>query len=93
MPVGSFVKGKVSKITGFGVFVQLENEITALIHVNDLSSQPIGKIENFVKVGEEIEAIVTELDSSAKKISLSMKDINSSKDDIIVKRRTKICLI
>lgn len=94
MPVGSIVKGIVSKITAFGIFVQLENGIEALVHVTDLSDQPFGKVEDVVSVGDAIEAKVTKLDPQHKKIALSIKDflIDSNKinrDDIIVGKSPK----
>ncbi|KPK33454.1 MAG: 30S ribosomal protein S1 [Chlamydiae bacterium SM23_39] len=87
--VGDIVKGKVVKIAAFGIFVQLENGIEALIHVNDLSDQPIGKIENFVSIDDEIKAKVLNIDPEHKKISLSIKEYliennEYSRDDIIV---------
>lgn len=89
MPVGSVVKGIVTKITAFGIFVKLDNEIEALIHVTELSDQPFGKVEDIVSIGDEIHAKVIKIDSEHKKIALSIKDYlmgNSefSRDDIIV---------
>ncbi len=53
MPVGSLVKGKVSKITAFGAFVELENGIEGLIHVTELSDQAFGKVEDVVSKGDD----------------------------------------
>jgi small subunit ribosomal protein S1 len=93
MPVGSQVKGVVSKITAFGIFVQLENGIEALIHVTELSDQPFGKVEDVVSKGDEISAKVIKLDSEHKKIALSIKDFlvennQFSRDDIIVSAKS-----
>ena len=52
IPVGSLVKGKVTKITAFGAFVELENGIEALIHVTELSDQAFAKVEDVISVGE-----------------------------------------
>ena len=49
MPVGTLVKGIVSKITAFGAFVELDNGIEALVHVTELSDQPFGKVEDIVQ--------------------------------------------
>ncbi len=88
LPVGSIVKGIVTKITAFGIFVQLENGIEALIHVTELSDQPFGKVEDIVSKGDEVFAKVIKLDPEHKKIALSIKDYlmgsSESKDDIIV---------
>ena len=89
MSVGSIVKGIVTKITAFGIFVKLDNDIEALIHVTELSDQPFGKVEDIVSVGDEIHAKVINLDPEHKKIALSIKaylvDNNEfSRDDIVV---------
>ncbi len=89
MPVGSLVKGIVSKITAFGAFVELPNGIEALVHVTELSDQPFGKVEDVINKGEEVTAKVIKLDPEHKKIALSIKEylIDKNKvnrDDIVV---------
>lgn len=89
LPIGSLVKGVVTKITAFGAFVELENGIEALVHVTELSDQPFGKVEEVVNVGDHITAKVIKLDPEHKKISLSIKEylIDKNKynrDDIVV---------
>lgn len=89
MPVGSLVKGIVTKTTAFGAFVELENGIEALIHVTELSDQPFGKVEDVVQKGQEVTAKVIKIDSEQKKIALSIKehltDQNKfSRDEIVV---------
>ncbi len=89
MPVGTLVKGIVSKITAFGAFVELPNGIEALVHVTELSDQPFGKVEDVVNKGEEVTAKVIKLDPEHKKIALSIKDYLVDKnevnhDDIVV---------
>jgi len=89
MPVGSMVQGKISKITAFGAFVELDNGIEGLIHVTELSDKPFGKIEDVVSRGDEVKAKVIKLDPEHKKIALSIKEflIESNQfnhDDIVV---------
>lgn len=89
MPVGSLVKGLVTKITAFGAFVELEKGLEALIHVTELSDQAFGKVEDVVNKGDEIVAKVIKLDPEHKKIALSIKEYlveknNFSRDDIDV---------
>jgi len=88
MEIGSPVKGIVTKITAFGIFVQLENGIEGLIHVTELSDQPFGKVEDLVSVGDEVTAKIVKIDSEHKKISLSLK-AETSKDDIVVRKKRK----
>jgi small subunit ribosomal protein S1 len=93
MPVGSLVKGKVSKITAFGAFVELDNGIEGLIHVTELSDQAFGKVEDIVSKGDEVTAKVIKLDPEHKKIALSIKeyliDQNQCNHDDIVVTSTK----
>lgn len=89
IPVGSLVKGKVSKITAFGAFVELENGLEGLIHVTELSDQAFGKVEDVVSKGDEVTAKVIKLDPEHKKIALSIKEYQidqnqCSQDDIVV---------
>ena len=88
LSIGSTVKGIVTKVTAFGIFVQLENGIEGLIHVTELSDKPFGKVEDIVSVGDAITAKVVKIDSEHKKISLSMKE-EGGKDEIVVGKKTK----
>lgn len=85
LPVGTPVKGKVVKVTAFGAFVELEDSgLEALVHVTELSNNSFSKVEEIVSEGDIIEARVVKVDSEHKKISLSMKDEDSSNNDKIV---------
>jgi small subunit ribosomal protein S1 len=89
IPVGSRIKGKVTKITAFGAFIELENGIEGLVHVTELSDQAFAKVEDVVKVGDEVTAKVIKLDPEHKKIALSIKDDIVEKnqknyDDIVI---------
>ncbi len=97
IPVGALVKGKVSKITAFGAFVELENGLEGLIHVTELSDQAFGKVEDVVAKGDDVTAKVIKLDPEHKKIALSIKEYlieknQVNRDDIVVtstKRKKK----
>lgn len=97
MPVGSLVKGKVSKTAAFGAFVELDNGVEGLIHVTELSDQAFGKVEDVVSKGDEVTAKVIKLDPEHKKIALSIKEFlidqnQVNRDDIVVtgtKRKKK----
>ncbi len=89
MPVGSVVRGKVTKITAFGAFIELANGIEGLVHVSELSDRPFAKIEDVVRVGSDVEAKVIKIDREHKKISLSIKEhelgsTKSSRDAIVL---------
>jgi len=72
--IGDVVKGKVSKITGFGIFVTLEDDLEGLIHATQLSEKPPAKVEDVVKVDDEIVAVVVKIDPVDRKIALSIKE-------------------
>ena len=70
---GELVKGKVTKITNFGVFVELEPELEGLLHVSELSDQKVENPEGLVKVGQDLEVRILRIDPSERKIGLSRK--------------------
>lgn len=89
IPVGTLVKGKVTKITAFGAFVELDNGIEGLIHVTELSDQAFAKVEDVISVGDEVSAKVIKLDPEHKKVSLSIKEYliehtQVNHDDIVI---------
>jgi small subunit ribosomal protein S1 len=76
---GSKIKGKVSTITDYGVFVELEEGVEGLIRTADLSWSPrIEHPSKLVKRGEKIEVLVLDIDPSQRKISLGRKQLLSN---------------
>jgi small subunit ribosomal protein S1 len=73
--VGSPAIGKISKITEFGVFVELSEEVEGLIHVSELGLATGQKIEEAYKIGNEVNAKVVKIDSADRKIGLSIKEL------------------
>ena len=71
--VNAIVKGVVTKITNFGVFVELESELEGLLHVSELSDQKVENPETLVNVGDELEVRVLRVDIDDRKIGLSRK--------------------
>tara|TARA_R110002072_G_scaffold302710_2_gene487607 strand:- start:109497 stop:111452 length:1956 start_codon:yes stop_codon:yes gene_type:complete len=71
--IDSIVKGTVTKITNFGVFVELESELEGLLHVSELADHKVENPETLVNVGEELEVRVLRVDISDRKIGLSRK--------------------
>ncbi|HEV3301958.1 MAG TPA: 30S ribosomal protein S1, partial [Planctomycetaceae bacterium] len=70
---GTVVQGKVTKITNFGVFVELEPELEGLLHISELADHKVDNPEEIVKVGQEIEVRVLRVDSAERKIGLSRR--------------------
>ena len=72
--VGDIVKGVVTKVTNFGVFVEVEPELEGLLHVSELTEKKVKSPEELVKPGDEIEVRVIRVDTKERKIGLSMRD-------------------
>ncbi|WP_339910778.1 30S ribosomal protein S1 [Symmachiella dynata] len=70
---GSIVQGKVTKLTNFGVFVELEDNLEGLLHVSELADHKVENPEDVVKVGEDIEVRILRVDTADRKIGLSRK--------------------
>jgi len=70
---GEVVKGKVTKITNFGVFVELAPELEGLLHISELGDTKVDNPEELVKVGDELEVRVLRVDTDDRKIGLSRK--------------------
>ena len=71
--IGKTVKGKVVRMTDYGAFVELDENIDALLHISEISRERIKKPDDVLKIGEEIEALVIDFNEQEKRISLSMK--------------------
>ena len=73
-PVGTRVKGKVRNFTSYGAFVQLEDGIDGMIHVSDMSwTRKINHPSEMLQKGQEVEAVVLEIDVGQQRISLGLK--------------------
>ncbi|HEX8960448.1 MAG TPA: 30S ribosomal protein S1 [Geobacteraceae bacterium] len=75
---GTRVKGKVSSVTDFGVFLELEEGIEGLVHVSELSQEKLPTAKGFAEVGDELEAVVLSVDTVDRKIGLSIKSLQSA---------------
>ena len=75
-PIGKTVKGIVRNLTAYGAFVELEEGIDGMVHVSDMSwTRKINHPSEQVKKGDEVEAVVIDIDKNAQRISLGMKQI------------------
>ena len=77
---GQLVKGEVTKITNFGVFIGLEDGLEGLLHVSELAEQKVEDPEEVVKVGDSIEVKVLRVDTDERKIGLSLKRVGWSEE-------------
>jgi len=79
-PVGTRVKGKVTSVADFGVFVELEEGVEGLIHVSQLSNERVDKPQQLFQPGQDVEAEVTQIDTRERKIGLSIKALRRSEE-------------
>jgi len=79
-PVGSKIKGQVTSVPEFGVFVRIDEGVEGLIHVSQLSSERVDKPSNLFKVGDEVEAEILSIDLADRKIGLSIKALRRTEE-------------
>lgn len=75
---GTRVKGRVSSVTDFGVFLELEEGIEGLVHVSELSHEKLATPKGVVNVGDELDAVVLSVDTVERKIALSVKSLQTA---------------
>ncbi len=71
--IGDLVTGKVTKLTNYGAFVELQNDIDGLVHISQISEDRVEKIKDVLKVGDEVKARVIKIDKDDRRIGLSIK--------------------
>ena len=81
-PVGTVVKGKVSKIASFGAFVKLEDGVDGLVHISQISEQRVEKVKDALDVGQEVEARVVKIDRGERRIGLSIRAMTMTEDEV-----------
>jgi small subunit ribosomal protein S1 len=79
-PLNHRVHGKVSSVADFGVFVEIEEGIEGLIHISQLSNERVDKPSSLFKVGDELEALVVQVDSKERRIGLSIKGLRAHEE-------------
>jgi small subunit ribosomal protein S1 len=84
--IGDQVEGKITNITDFGVFIELEDGIEGLIHVSELSKEKVENPADVIEVGETLLAMVINLDPRERKIGLSVKSLKEKDEKEEIKR-------
>ena len=79
-PVGSKIKGEVTSVPDFGVFVRLEEGVEGLIHVSQLSTERVEKPSSLFKAGDSVEAEVIHVDPQERKIGLSIRALKKTEE-------------
>lgn len=79
-PVGGIVKGIITNITDFGLFVEVEEGIEGLVHVSELSSKKIKSPSEIYKDGEEIQAKIIHVSAEERRLGLSIKQLKEDEE-------------
>ena len=72
---GQVVKGAVTKLTNFGVFVELESDLEGLLHISELADHKINSPQEVVSMGQELEVKILRVDIDSRKIGLSLRRV------------------
>jgi small subunit ribosomal protein S1 len=78
---GQVVKGAVTKLTNFGVFIQLEEGLEGLLHISELSDDKVDSPQDVVKIGDELEVKILRVDTDSRKIGLSLRRVKWAAED------------
>ena len=80
---GQLVEGTITKLTGFGAFAMIDDEIEGLIHVSELTDQPVGHPREVVKEGDVLTLRIVRIDSSRHRMGLSLKQVNEDEQVVL----------
>jgi len=78
---GQKVAGKVTKLTNFGAFVELEEGIDGLVHISQISNEHVEKIKDVLNIGDDVEARIVKIDPAEHRIGLSIKAATIADED------------
>jgi small subunit ribosomal protein S1 len=72
---GQVVKGTVTNVTDFGIFLEIEKGVEGLIHVSEISKDKVDSLKDFAKVNDDLEVLIISIDKRGRKIGLSIRDL------------------
>ena len=76
--VGDIVKGKVTKLTDFGAFIDMGNSLEGLLHISEVSGEKIKNLESVFSIGQELDVKIVKIEPEARKIGLSLKGVKKT---------------
>ena len=79
--VGDIIKGKVTKLTNFGAFLELGKGIEGLLHISELSNEKVTNPADIVNIGDELEVRVIRIEPEARKIGLSLRKMSAADEE------------
>ena len=75
--VGKIIKGKVTGIENYGIFLNIDNKYTGLIHISEISEQYVKNVQDYVNLNEKIKARIIGIDVKNNQLKLSIKDVKN----------------
>ncbi len=83
---GQVVKGVVTNVTDFGIFLEIEEGVEGLVHVSEINEDKVKSLKDSVKVGGDLEVLIISLDKRNRKIGLSLRELAQVKEEQEVKQ-------
>jgi small subunit ribosomal protein S1 len=84
--IGDLVQGKISKLTSYGAFVELDHDIDGLVHISQVAEERVEKIKDHLNAGDTVTARVVKIDKEERRIGLSIKAANYSDEELAKER-------
>ncbi len=81
--IGQLVKGKVTKVTSFGAFIEVEEGVDGLVHISQISNDHVEHVHEVLKVGDEVESRIMRIDRSERRMGLSIKASSIPEEDFV----------
>jgi small subunit ribosomal protein S1 len=82
---GQVVKGMITNITDFGIFLEIEEGIEGLVHVSEIAEDKAQNLKEFAKVGEPLEVLIISIDKRNRKIGLSLRELSQAQEEYAMK--------
>ena len=79
--VGNIVKGEVTGIESYGIFIKIDDEFKGLIHISEITNNFVKDVNDFVEIGEMVYAKIIDVDKNNKNLRLSIKGLNYKVDN------------
>jgi len=82
---GQVVKGMITNITDFGIFLEIEEGIEGLVHVSEIAEDKAQNLKEFAQVGEPLEVLIISIDKRNRKIGLSLRELRQAQEEFALK--------
>ncbi len=88
--IKDIVKGKVTRIVKFGLFVQIEEDLEGLVHISEMSQEPVKRPSDIAKIGDELEIRIIDIDFDKRRMAFSIKQVEKPEEDKEEKEEKKV---